>query len=38
MRKYVASVEREAHQIPIGEIVGDDSDTASFRYNATTCF
>jgi serine/threonine-protein kinase HipA len=33
MRKYVVSVEREDHQIPIGEIVGDNSDTASFRYS-----
>ena len=35
MKKYTVSIEREAQQICVGEIMGDSSETASFCYSET---
>lgn len=35
MKKYIVSIEREAQQICVGEIMGDSSETASFCYSET---
>lgn len=35
MKKYIVSIEREAQQICVGEIMGDSNETASFCYSET---